>query len=369
MTVIRRIFVEGFGTGKTDVVDARCSTDLAKHQFDMSGSGAQALEHVKDAIRQVHAAMPDMTFVIEDSVEDGDTIWVRDRDPGYGQGPLLRPTRGRTVEITWWTSPGRWGVPERVCPRPRPEASTAWHPRRDAFLSEGILHEGPDRRGRDRRPDSRVLADCGRGTRRRWSNARLSCAAAAIWSTSGAPGSTWLSGWASFPSCGAVATCSPRRGRSIAMAAHRLAQTRRRSWGQTQRYVSIARSDLAAVIYDALDGRVELILGDTVQSLADDGDRVRVRFESGRAREFDLVVGADGLHSRVRRLVFGPDEQFEKYLGIVVVGVRGAGLPPARRADRHDVCRSRLPGGPALAPRRRHAVPVHCSTRRAGAHR
>lgn len=92
MTVTRRIFFEGFGTGKTDVVDARCSTDLAKHQFDMSGSGAQALEHVKDAIRQVHAATPDVTFAIEDSVERGDTIWVRVRGPGYGQGPLLRPT-------------------------------------------------------------------------------------------------------------------------------------------------------------------------------------------------------------------------------------------------------------------------------------
>jgi len=85
-----------------------------------------------------------------------------------------------------------------------------------------------------------------------------------------------------------------------------------------ERYVSIARSDLARAIYDALDGGVPLILDDTVRSLDDDGSRVRVRFESGRSRDFDLVVGADGLHSRVRRLVFGPDEQFERYLGIVV---------------------------------------------------
>ena len=41
-------------------------------------------------------------------------------------------------------------------------------------------------------------------------------------------------------------------------------------------------------------------------------------FEGGGTRDFDLVVGADGLHSQVRRLAFGPDEQFEKYLGIVV---------------------------------------------------
>lgn len=85
-----------------------------------------------------------------------------------------------------------------------------------------------------------------------------------------------------------------------------------------ERYVSIARSDLARAIYDALGGRVPLILDDTVTALDDDGTRVRVRFESGRSRDFDLVVGADGLHSRVRRLVFGPEQQFERYLGIVV---------------------------------------------------
>jgi 2-polyprenyl-6-methoxyphenol hydroxylase-like FAD-dependent oxidoreductase len=76
--------------------------------------------------------------------------------------------------------------------------------------------------------------------------------------------------------------------------------------------VSIVRSDLAAVIYEALGGAAELILDDTVHALVGDGDRGRVTFESGHTRDFDLVVGADGLHSRVRKLVFDPDEQFEK---------------------------------------------------------
>jgi 2-polyprenyl-6-methoxyphenol hydroxylase-like FAD-dependent oxidoreductase len=74
------------------------------------------------------------------------------------------------------------------------------------------------------------------------------------------------------------------------------------------------RSDLAAVIYGAVLDRVDLILDDTVAALKDDGDRVRVTFESGPTRDFDLVVGADGLHSRVRGLVFGPEQEFEKYL-------------------------------------------------------
>ena len=84
-----------------------------------------------------------------------------------------------------------------------------------------------------------------------------------------------------------------------------------------ERYLSIPRADLATVIYDALDGKAELLVDDTVRDLDDDGERVRVTFESGRVRDFDLVAGADGLHSRVRKLAFGPDQQYEKYLGIV----------------------------------------------------
>lgn len=85
-----------------------------------------------------------------------------------------------------------------------------------------------------------------------------------------------------------------------------------------KRYLSIPRADLATVIYDALDGKVELLLDDTVRELVDEGKLVRVTFESGSIRDFDLVVGADGLHSRVRKLAFGPDEKYVRYLGIVI---------------------------------------------------
>jgi 2-polyprenyl-6-methoxyphenol hydroxylase-like FAD-dependent oxidoreductase len=84
------------------------------------------------------------------------------------------------------------------------------------------------------------------------------------------------------------------------------------------RFVTIGRSDLSRAIYDAVDGDVETVFGDTVTSLDDDGDRVQVEFEHGAPREFDLVVGADGLHSRVRRLAFGSDEGVERYLGITI---------------------------------------------------
>ena len=99
--------------------------------------------------------------------------------------------------------------------------------------------------------------------------------------------------------------------------------------GTGGRYVSIARSELGAIIYSALGGRVETIFGDSVRALDDDdGARVRVTFDSGRTRDFDLVIGADGLHSQVRQVVFGPEERFEKYLGITVAAFELEGYRP-----------------------------------------
>lgn len=98
--------------------------------------------------------------------------------------------------------------------------------------------------------------------------------------------------------------------------------------GSSERYLSIARSDLAAVIYGALDGRAELILGDTVRELVDRAGGVDVTFESGQTREFDLVIGADGLHSRIRKLVFGSEQAFERFQRIVVAAFETHGYRP-----------------------------------------
>ena len=84
------------------------------------------------------------------------------------------------------------------------------------------------------------------------------------------------------------------------------------------RFTSLRRSDLAATIYGALDGEVETIFGDSVAGIEETNGSVRVRFDRSPPREADLVVGADGLHSRVRRLVFGPDEGAEASLGFHV---------------------------------------------------
>ncbi|NDW08018.1 FAD-dependent monooxygenase [Jiella pacifica] len=54
---------------------------------------------------------------------------------------------------------------------------------------------------------------------------------------------------------------------------------------------------------------------DTVETYAPCGAGVDVQFRSGERDRFDLIVGADGLHSRTRQLAFGPEKQFSHYLG------------------------------------------------------
>src|SRR5699024_10712099 len=94
------------------------------------------------------------------------------------------------------------------------------------------------------------------------------------------------------------------------------------------RYVSIARSDLSAAIYAALDDTDETMLVDAIETLDDVGPRVHVEFAHRPPRDFDLVIGADGLHSRVRSLAFGPETQFELQLGITVAALELAGYRP-----------------------------------------
>jgi 2-polyprenyl-6-methoxyphenol hydroxylase-like FAD-dependent oxidoreductase len=121
----------------------------------------------------------------------------------------------------------------------------------------------------------------------------------------------------------------PTEARAVTADGRRIGSFRPSSFmGPASRYVSIARFELASVIYDALDGRVETLLDDTVDALDDDGGRVHVTLRSGNVRDFDLVVGADGLHSQVRSLVFGPQERFERYLGIVVAALEIDGYRP-----------------------------------------
>jgi 2-polyprenyl-6-methoxyphenol hydroxylase-like FAD-dependent oxidoreductase len=84
--------------------------------------------------------------------------------------------------------------------------------------------------------------------------------------------------------------------------------------------LEVRRGDLADALYAPIKDRVEFRFGDSIATLEDRGDRVDVVFESGVRQSFDLVVGADGLHSNTRRLVFGPEEQFHRYVGYTFAG-------------------------------------------------
>ena len=82
------------------------------------------------------------------------------------------------------------------------------------------------------------------------------------------------------------------------------------------RDVEIVRGDLVSILYEATRNDVEYIFDDSISSLTDGADGVSVTFERSAPRTFQLVVGADGLHSRVRGLVFGPESQFIDHLGL-----------------------------------------------------
>lgn len=94
------------------------------------------------------------------------------------------------------------------------------------------------------------------------------------------------------------------------------------------RFTSLRRSDLALTIYQALNGQVETIFGDSVAGVEDKGRCVQVRFDHAAPREVDLVIGADGLHSRVRQLVFGPQAVHEVPLGYHVAAFELDGYRP-----------------------------------------
>ena len=82
--------------------------------------------------------------------------------------------------------------------------------------------------------------------------------------------------------------------------------------------IEILRGDLARILYDDTRDRVDYRFGDRIADLAQDEAGVDVTFASGTARRYDLVVGADGLHSSLRRAVFGSSVDHVRHLGMVL---------------------------------------------------
>ncbi len=102
----------------------------------------------------------------------------------------------------------------------------------------------------------------------------------------------------------------------------------RRSIPGHRQDIELPRGDLSTILHGASRDSAEFIFGDSIASLTEDEWGVDVEFERSPPRRFDLVVGADGLHSNVRRLVFGPETSFVRHAGLYV-----ATLPLPRGID------------------------------------
>ncbi|WP_419999934.1 FAD-dependent monooxygenase [Streptomyces boninensis] len=79
--------------------------------------------------------------------------------------------------------------------------------------------------------------------------------------------------------------------------------------------VEVPRGELTDVLYETVRDKVEFVFDDSIATLAEHDHGIDVTFRSGTRRTFDVVLGADGLHSHTRSLVFGPEEPFHRYLG------------------------------------------------------
>ena len=107
------------------------------------------------------------------------------------------------------------------------------------------------------------------------------------------------------------------------------------------RFTSVPRSDVSATIYRAIEGKVETIFGDSVAVIEEYNHGVHVAFDHAPPRNADLVIGADGLHSRVRQLVFGPESDFNVSLDYHVAAFEVEGY---RRRDELIYLSHGLPG-------------------------
>lgn len=122
--------------------------------------------------------------------------------------------------------------------------------------------------------------------------------------------------------------------------------------GASGRHVEIMRGELASILYEVSRGDARYLFEDSITTLVEEPDGVTVTFQRGPADRFDLVIGADGLHSTVRGLAFGPEDQFRRFLGGYLAG---APLPNYLGLERRMVVWN--------APGRLAAIfPVHGTT-------
>lgn len=78
--------------------------------------------------------------------------------------------------------------------------------------------------------------------------------------------------------------------------------------------VEIRRGDLSRVLHEATADDTEYLFGDWITAVNETPHGVHVTFDKAAPRTFDLVVGADGMHSGLRALAFGEESRFSRYM-------------------------------------------------------
>src|SRR5437763_10605317 len=84
------------------------------------------------------------------------------------------------------------------------------------------------------------------------------------------------------------------------------------------KYMGLMHATLEEVLYEALEGRVEVRFGRSLTAIEQRPDQVYVTFNDGTSESFDLLIGADGVHSITRTLIFGSEKQFSRFMGYTV---------------------------------------------------
>ena len=115
-------------------------------------------------------------------------------------------------------------------------------------------------------------------------------------------------------------------------------------------YVYLRRQDLERILAErARETGVTVRYGTSLAAIEDKGEAVHARFNDGRSEDFALVVGADGVHSRVRELAFGEERRFARFLGLYVAGFHAPSEHFPLNRDRQAVRRARPRGLPLSA--------------------
>ncbi|MFF3665987.1 FAD-dependent monooxygenase [Microtetraspora malaysiensis] len=104
--------------------------------------------------------------------------------------------------------------------------------------------------------------------------------------------------------------------------------------------VEIPRGDLASILYEASRDHVEFLFDDSIATLDQDEHGVEVTFDRAGPRRFDLMIGADGLHSMTRRLTFGAESGFVRHMGLYVATMPLGG----RSGPGRDILMHNIPG-------------------------